>query len=432
MKRDRKIAVDMQTTLRGIAERASREKKHRFGHLYTMLNEKNLMACYWELNRKSAAGVDGESWREYGNDLGKRVTDLVERLKAGRYHARLVKRRYIPKAGGKLRPLGIPVVEDKLLQLAATKILGAIYEGMFCYSSWGYRPGRGPQRASKVLCGRLAGGKYNWVVEADIRGYFEHINHDWLIRMLELRVDDRAFLRLIRKWLRAGVLEEDGKILHPATGTPQGGVVSPMLANVYLHYVLDKWFEKVVWKRARGQAMLMRYADDFIAAFEHEEDAKAFLGWLRERLKKFGLELAEEKTRKLRFSRDMEQNGSFEFLGFEFRWRKTRKGNPAVRRRTAPQRLRRSVAGVSEWIKEHRHLGTGPLLVQLRQKLMGYWNYYGVSGNFRQMNVFWKEVRRRLFKWLNRRSQRHSYNWEGYQQLLNTFRIPGPRITEAW
>jgi group II intron reverse transcriptase/maturase len=427
----RQTAENVQTSLRGIANRAGRDQKHRFGHLYTMLNEEMLESCYWELNRKSSVGVDGESWREYGKDLKQRIADLVQRLKAGQYRARMVRRSYIPKGNGKKRPLGIPVTEDKLLQLAAAKILEAIHEGMFRNSSWGYRPKRDARTASRVLGGWLYAGRYNWVVEADIRGYFEHIDHDWLIRMLELRVNDRAFLRLIRKWLKAGVLEADGKILHPATGTPQGGVISPILANVYLHYVLDLWFERVVWKKVRGQAVLMRYADDFITAFEKEEEAEAFLGWLKERLKKFGLELAEEKTRKIRFSKEMKQNGAFEFLGFEYRWHISRKGKAHVRRRTAPTRLRKAVAAFSMWIKENRHLGTGALLWQLRPKLMGYWNYYGVRGNFASLNKFWCEVRRRLFKWLNRRSQRHSYNWEGFQQLLNALQVPGPRITEA-
>jgi RNA-directed DNA polymerase len=427
----RKTASDLPTALRGIANRANRDKGHRFGHLYTLLNEATLRDCYRALNHRAAVGIDDEDWRAYGAGLTERLRDLVGRLKAGRYRARLIRRKQIPKGEGKTRPLGIPVTEDKLLQLAAARILGAIYEADFLNSSWGYRPKRNARAASKVLAGALGTGGYGWVVEADIRGYFEHIDHGWLIRMLSERVHDRAFLRLIGKWLRAGVLEEDGRITHPVTGTPQGGVISPILANVYLHYALDLWFERRVRKHGAGRATLMRYADDFVAAFECEEDAKAFLAALKERLAKFGLELAEEKTRLVRFARqELEQTGTFDFLGFQFGWTRSRKGVPRVQRRTSPTRLRKSVAAFTAWIKENRHLRMRPLMRQLIPKLTGYWNYYGVSGNSPSLKKFWAQVLRLLYKWLNRRSHRRSYHWEGFTALLRDFKVPGPRITE--
>lgn len=427
----RQTAKDLPTALRGIANRARREKKHRFGHLYTLLNEGNLRHCYRALNRRAAVGVDGEDWREYGEGLQDRLTDLVKRLKEGRYRARLIRRKHIPKAPGKTRPLGIPVTEDKVLKRAGASILEAIYEADFLGSSWGYRPGRNAQSASKRLASALGAGRYNWVVEADIRGYFEHIDPDWLIRMLEERVKDRAFLRLIRKWLTAGVLEEDGRITHPATGTPQGGVISPILANVYLHYALDLWFERVIRKRSKGQATLVRYADDFVAAFEREEDAQAFLHALRERLAKFGLEVAEEKTGLVRFGReDLKANGTFDFLGFQFVRTLSRQKRLWVQRRTAPKRLRKSVAAFTEWIRKNRHLRMHVLMRQLPAKLNGYWNYYGVRGNAASLKKFWAQILRLLYKWLNRRSHRRSYTWEGFNALLRDFKVPGPRITE--
>jgi len=318
------------------------------------------------------------------------------------------------------------------VQMGAAKLLEAIYEQDFLNTSWGFRPGRGPQMASRVLAGRLVIGKYHWVVEADIRTFFDSISHNWMKRMLEERVDDRAFIRLIGKWLKAGVMTEQGRVEYPEMGTPQGGVVSPILANIYLHYALDLWFARVVRKMNRGQAMIMRFADDFVAAFEHEAEATRFLNELRARLAKFGLTLAEEKTRVVRFSRNgMGQNGGFDFLGFQYHWNQTRRGVPNVQRMTAPTRLRRSVARFTEWIKRYRHLPIRVLMKRLTPKLQGYWNYYGVIGNFRSLQKYWHELVVLLYKWLNRRSDRRSYNWEGFLALLDYFHVPRPHITEA-
>ena len=240
------IATHMPTCLRGIANRARRDPHARFGSLYRLLNEENLQTCYGALRKSAAPGVDKVTVRAYGTDLDARVSDLVDRLKGNRYRAKLVRRKQIPKGDGGTRPLGIPTVEDKLLQRAVTDILMAIHEPIFLNTSWGYRPGRGARDASQVLAGRLALGRYRWVVDADLKSYFETIDHDWLMAMLEHRVKDRRLLRLIRKWLNAGILEEDGKVVDPLTGTPQGGVVSPVLANICLHYVLDLWFSKTL------------------------------------------------------------------------------------------------------------------------------------------------------------------------------------------
>jgi group II intron reverse transcriptase/maturase len=282
-----------------------------------------------------------------------------------------------------------------------------------------------------VLAGRLAIGRYHWIVEADIRGFFDRIDHDWLLRMIGERVKDAAFVGLIAKWLKAGVLEEDGKTVHPVTGTPQGGIISPVLANIYLHYALDLWFERKVRPRQRGQAMLMRYADDFVCAFEDRGEAEAFMGWLSERLGKFGLELAGEKSGLVRFSRHaMKDNGGFRFLGFLYHWTLSRNGKPKVQRMTDPRKLQASVAAFSEWIQSKRHQRAHRVMAQLQRKLAGYWNYYGVTGNSRSLGKYWWSVLGLLYKWLNRRSHKRSYTWKGLMACLEDFKIPKPRITE--
>jgi RNA-directed DNA polymerase len=298
---------DMPTSLRGIANRAKRDKKARFRNLYGLLNENNLRWCFYQLRQNAAAGVDKVTFAEYEQNLEDNLRRLVEKLKRKRYRAKLVRRKHIPKSGGKTRALGIPALEDKLLQLACAKILGSIHEEDFMDFSWGYRKGRGGREASRRLADDLHRGRYGWVVEADIKGFFDHLDHDWMIKMLERRVEDRAFLRLVRKWMKAGVLEESGQVLHPATGTPQGGIISPVLANVYLHYVLDLWFEHGVGKGCRGQATIMRYADDFVCAFQYKAEAERFMRELPERLTKFNLSVAPEKTRMLPFSRFHEE-----------------------------------------------------------------------------------------------------------------------------
>lgn len=426
-----KTAKDMRTSLRGIASRAKKDGKARFGNLYGLIDEDCLRECFHKLKRGAAPGVDGVDFDEYAENLDANLRDLVERLKGKRYRAKLVRRKHIPKPGGKLRPLGIPALEDKLLQVAAASILAAIFEEDFSDSSWGYRPGRGPRQASRVLAGRLAIGRYHWIVEADIRGFFDRIDHDWLLRMIGERVKDAAFVGLIAKWLKAGVLEEDGKTVHPVTGTPQGGIISPVLANIYLHYALDLWFERKVRPRQRGQAMLMRYADDFVCAFEDRGEAEAFMGWLSERLGKFGLELAGEKSGLVRFSRHaMKDNGGFRFLGFLYHWTLSRNGKPKVQRMTDPRKLQASVAAFSEWIQSKRHQRAHRVMAQLQRKLAGYWNYYGVTGNSRSLGKYWWSVLGLLYKWLNRRSHKRSYTWKGLMACLEDFKIPKPRITE--
>lgn len=425
-------ATDLPTSLWGIAKRARRDRKARFRDLYRLLNEGNLRDCFYQLRKSAAPGVDGITFEEYERDLDARLANLVERLKQKRYRAKLVRRKYIPKGNGKWRPLGIPALEDKLLQMAAAKVLTAIYEQDFLDCSWGYRPKRGAREASRVLANRLYRSLTGWVVEADIRGFFDSISHDWMMRMLEERIEDGAFLRLIGKWLKAGILEEDGQVLHPATGTPQGGIISPVLANIYLHYVLDLWFEHRVRKGSQGEVFMMRFADDFVCAFQYRDDAVRFERELSGRLGKFGLIVAAEKTRTLKFNRyEPEPNEAFEFLGFEFRWVRRRTGKMGVSRRTSPKRLRASVKAFTEWIKEFRDCRITTLMRALSRKFNGYWNYYGVRGNYDSMLRFYEQCRTLMFKWLNRRSQRQSYTWDGFTAMWRLFAVPLPRIVET-
>jgi RNA-directed DNA polymerase len=419
----------MPTSLQGIAKKAAQLGKRRFGNLYEMLNEEFLLECWRDINKDAAYGVDEMSAREYEEKLEENIRDLVGQLKRKSYRAKLVRRQYIPKGEGKWRPLGIPAVEDKLVQLGVARILEAIYEPEFLRCSYGYRRSIGARDAVDTLTVKLQFGRYNYVVEADIKGFFDHIDHHWMVRMLEERIEDRALLRLIQKWLKAGVLDTDGEVIYPVTGTPQGGIVSPILANVYLHYALDLWFEKVAQKRCRGEACLIRYADDFVCAFEYREEAEAFYRALGERLRKFGLELAEDKTRIIAFERHRSQT-SFEFLGFEFRWGTDRRGKPYLKRRTARSKLRNSLAQFTQWCRENRNLRLSQLFEQVGLKLRGYYNYYGVSGNYGGLKEFYGQVVKLLWKWLNRRSQRCSFNWHGFQELMTHFQLPRPRITK--
>lgn len=427
----RKAKKDWPTSLRAIAEKASTNKEHRFGGLYRYLNEDTLRTCFYLLKKDAASGVDGVTFSAYEEDLERNLEDLVGRLKRKAYRARLVRQKLIPKGNGKMRPLGIPVLEDKLLQIAVTQILLAIYETDFLSCSYGYRPGISAHHALKDLSRELQFGGHHFVVEADIKGFFDNIQWDWLEKMLEKRINDGALINLIRKWLRAGILAENGKVIHPVTGTPQGGVISPVLANIYLHYVLDLWFAKVVQPEQRWHSCLIRYADDFVVSFQCREEAVAFESALKTRLAKFGLELALDKTKTLRFGENGgPYNGRFDFLGFEFYWGPDKKGIPRVKLRTSTRKYLGGIQRVTDWVKEHRDQKLWRTMRTLGAKLRGTWNYYGLIGNYRRMQLLYNATQRALYKWLNRRSQRRGLSWKALQRLLERFQVPKPRIVE--
>lgn len=419
----------MQTSLGRIANKARKSKQHRFQNLYGMLNEKFLGQVFYTLNKKSASGIDQMTFGEYRKNLKENIGTLVEKLKKKSYRAKLVRRKNIPKKNGKLRPLGIPVLEDKLLQTATSLILQAIYEQDFLPESFGYRPERSARDAVEELSARLQFGKTGYVVEADIKGFFDNIDHEWLIRMLEKRVDDKPFLQLIQKWLKAGVLEENRKIIKPESGTPQGGSVSPVLANVYLHYVLDLWFGKVVKRYCKGDAQIIRYADDFVCLFQHKQDTEKFYRVLPKRLAKFSLEIATDKTRVIKFNRFRNKGGNrFDFLGFEFYWGISRKGRAQLYARTSRKKMQSCLTEFAEWCRKNRHLGNRKIFSVVNAKLRGHYNYFGVRCNYKSLYRYYRQVTIILRKWMNRRSQRRSCNWEKYQRLLKIYHLEKPRI----
>lgn len=415
------------TFLRSISKKAAKAKSHRFQNLYGSLNESLIYESWCKLNKRGAPGVDKVTIAQYEENLGENIKQLIERLKDKKYRSQLIRRKYIPKGKGKVRPLGIPVVEDRLLQGAVSLLLSAIFEEDFHTVSYGYRPKRGAQQAVKELTFELQFGRYGYVVEADIKGFFDNINHEWLLKMIEQRVDDKPFMKIIESWLKAGILEEDGAVTHPYTGTPQGGVVSPILANIYLHYVVDHWFEHKVKSHCNGQAHLIRYADDFVCAFQYKRDAEAFYRVLPKRLAKFGLAVAPEKTCIHKFSRFKPcRNRQFSFLGFEFYWEADSKGEPRVWRRTSRSKLQKSIKACKEWLRSHRHYPLGALMLTMNRKVRGHYNYFRAVGNMGSLSVFYREAVRLLHKWLNRRSQRRSLTWKGVKRVLEHYSFPDP------
>jgi group II intron reverse transcriptase/maturase len=418
------------TSLRGIATKAKARAKHRFQDLYRFLNVQFLLNCWKDLNKSAASGVDKVTAEAYEENLEANIQNLVKRLKAKRYRAKLVRRCYIPKDNGKERPLGIPALEDRLVQLACAKILASIFEADFVDTSYGYRPHRSAREAIEDLQFNLYFGKYGYIVEADIRGFFDNIDHDWLLRMLEERIDDAAFLNLIGKWLKAGILDTDGKVINPETGTRQGGIVSPVLANIYLHFGLDLWFEKRVKVHCKGEAFILRYADDFICAFRYRDEAERFYHELPKRLSKFNLTVAPDKTAIIRFSRfhpGMQRR--ITFLGFEAYWMKDSNGVVKVKLRTARKKLQGACRRIKEWIKENRHLKGVGFIKALNRKLQGHYNYYNVPGNLHSLWRFYKWAVECAFKWLNRRGgKRKSFTWRVFTKAIDRLGIAKPKL----
>ena len=428
------LKESVSRTLSALGTQAGKDPGHRFRGLARLLDRQLLGEAFRKLKRKAAPGIDGMGHAEYAKNLEENLLALESRLKGGKYRARPVRRRWIAKAGSKkMRPLGIPVLEDKIVQQAVKMILEPIWENDFVDESIGYRPGRSPRNATQELGEALHDGKHRWVVEADIKGFFDHINHDWLEEMLAQRIADRSLIRIIRKWLKAGVMEELNQWSPSSEGTPQGGIISPLLGNIYLHFVQDLWIKKVVAKQSKGSVMFRRYADDSIVCFERKDDAEAYLRALPARLAKFGLQLAEEKSALVKFNRwEGTSSGKFTFLGFDFFWGKCQH-NPnywRVRRVTNAKKFRNGLKALKDWLKKSRSLRLPEIVATLKSKLGGVWNYYGVIGNSERNGRFAWFAQRLVYKWLNRRSQRRSYNMTEFLKAWESWKIPMPRVVE--
>lgn len=426
---DASTSQDMSTGLRKVAERAKREPAARFHSLAHLIDEELLAGAYGRLRGDAAVGVDGTTKEGYGQDLERNLRSLHARLKTKRYRHQPIRRVHIPKEKGKTRPIGISTIEDKVVQNALREVLEAIYERDFLDCSYGFRPGRSAHDAVRALTRAVDGGEANWILELDIASFFDSVRRKQLVEMLQKRVADGSILRLVGKCLHVGVL--DGvEFITPDEGTVQGSTLSPLLGNVYLHYVLDRWFAEEVKPRLRGKAVLVRYADDAVLGFERQDDAERVRAVLGKRMARFGLTLHPDKTRLFDFRQPPRSQGegkgpaTFDFLGFTWYWRRTRRGWWSVACKTRRARLARAIRSVNGWCRDHRHLPVKEQHAALTRKVQGHINYFGVSGNARSVQRLLLHVRRGWFKWLNRRSQRARLTWARYQDLLRDFPLP--------
>jgi RNA-directed DNA polymerase len=419
-----------------IRQAACRDRKIQFTTLWHHVYDPDrLRAAYLGLKRDAAPGIDGETWRQYGEDREKNLQDLSDRLKRGAYRAKPVRRAYIPKPDGRQRPLGVTVLEDKIVQRALVEVLNGIYETDFLGFSYGFRPGRSPHEAMNALTAGIMTRKVSWVLDADIRGYFDSIDHEWLVKFVQHRVTDKRVIRHIRKWMQAGVLDQGIKTL-PEEGVPQGGSICPLLANIYLHYVLDLWADRWRRKQARGDMIIVRFADDFIIGFQYREDATRFGEALRERFHRFGLELNAEKTRLLEFGRYAAENRAkrgqgkpetFDFLGFTHSGGRTRNGKYVVNRRTIRKRMQGKLKELKAELRGRLHNPIPEIGQWLSSVLRGHYRYYGVPGNYDKMGAFLYHVSQLWHKTLQRRSQRGRLNWDRMTRLISRW-LPSPRI----
>lgn len=412
----------------------ARDEKRALNTLAHHIDIDWLKEAFRRTRKDGATGIDGQTAREYETQLEENLQSLLNRAKSGEYRAPAVRRVHIPKGdGSQTRPIGIPTFEDKVLQRAVQMVLEPIYEQEFRSCSYGFRPGRSAHQALEDFWKQMMDMGGGWVVEVDIKSFFDTLDHQHLQQLLRLRVRDGVLLRLIGKWLSAGV-QEAGKVSRPEAGTPQGGVISPLLANIYLHKVLDEWVGEEVLPRLKGKAFLVRYADDFVMGFSSEEDAHRVMDVLPKRFGKYGLTLHPEKTRLLKFEPPRDKGGlppeSFDFLGFTHFWAKSRKGAWVIKRKTAASRFRRALKKVTDWCRQHRHQQLEAQHRHLSAAMRGHYGYFGITGNSAALSRFSHEVHRAWRKWLSRRSQR-GMNWERFTQILKRLALPPPRAIHS-
>jgi RNA-directed DNA polymerase len=422
-----------------VRQAARQRKKERFTALFHYVDIELLRESFFWLQRRSAPGVDGVVWLDYEANLESRLVDLQARLHRGAYRALPSRRQYIAKPDGTQRPLGIAALEDKIVQRAVVEVLNAVYETDFLGFSYGFRPGRRQHDALDALAFGIMRTKVNYIVDADIEKFFDRISHDWMMRFLEHRIGDPRILRLIRKWLKAGVLE-DGRVTQAAAGTPQGAVISPLLANVYLHYVFDLWVRQWRHGHAHGNTIVVRYADDTVVGFERLADAERFLSEMRERVERFGLSVHSQKTRLIEFgrhaarwraARGLGKPETFNFLGFTHICGRTRRGAFALQRMTRRDRMQAALSKIKEQLHRNRHDAIPKQGAQLRQVVQGYFAYHAVPTNARRLSTFRHHVVRSWLWALRRRSQKDSLSWDRIKRLADHW-LPPPRILHPW
>lgn len=434
---DAKTSLAMTPKLLKVAERARRHPEQRILALAHLIDEEALERAYGRLRKDAADGVDGVTVEGYGERLAENLRALRDRMKAGKYRHQPIRRVLIPKDDGRTRPIGVSATEDKVVQGALREVLEAIYEQDFLGCSYGFRPRRSAHDAIRAIHRIVAQGSANYVLEADIVSFFDSLDRKRLMEMLRTRIADETLMRLVGKCLHVGVLD-GAEYVEPELGTTQGSVLSPMLGNVYLHHVLDVWFEREVKPQLHGRSALVRYADDFVITFEHEEDAVAVTARLSKRMGEYGLTLHPEKTRLLRFEPPSGNGGgkgsaTFDFLGFTLHWRRTLRGKFRLGCRTRRARLQRAVHRAAEWCRRHRHLPVKEQRAMLSRKLVGHYNYFGVNGNLMALRRLFFLVKRAWRKWLNRRSQNARMRWKRFTQLLLAHPLPRPRIrVQIW
>jgi RNA-directed DNA polymerase len=428
----------MSPKLLKVMERAKRDPEVRFTSLAHLLDEEALQRAYRRVRKDAAVGVDGITKEQYGQELESNIRSLHVRLRTMRYRHQPIRRVYLPKEGKGKRPIGIASTEDKVVQRALTEVLTAVYEPIFRDCSYGFRPGRSPHDALRSLHRVLAKGEANWILEADIQAYFDSIDRKLLVEMLRERIADKSLLRLIGKCLHVGILDGE-QYSEPEEGTVQGSVLSPLLGNVFLHHVLDLWFEREVLPRMQGKAHLVRYCDDFVIGFKREDDAKRVMGVLGRRFERYGLKLHPDKTRLLPFARPSSSQTkgkgptTFDFIGFTHYWRRTRRGRWMPGHKTRQARLRRAIVSVADWCRRHRHQPVGEQRAALTRRIAGHYNYFGVNGNIRSLRVLHHHAKRAWLKWLSRRGQSKPLTWARFADLLRDFPLPAPRIcVQIW
>lgn len=423
---------NMSPELLKVAERAKRDPQGRFLSLAHLIDEAALARAFHRLRNDAAVGVDGITKERYGQDLDEHLKDLHERLRTGRYRHQPIRRVHIPKDKGRTRPIGVSTIEDKMVQDAIREVLEAVYEQDFRDCSFGFRPGRGAHGAIRALNQAVNAGEVNWILEADIKSFFDSVDRKQLSEMLQIRVADGSMLRLVGKCLHVGVLD-GAEYSEPDRGTAQGSILSPLLGNLYLHYALDLWFESEVKPRLRGKAILLRYADDFLMGFEFGDDAERVMAVLLKRMSRFGLTLHPEKTRLLPFHRPEGRDrgkglASFDFLGFTHYWRRTLRGRWTMGSKTRRARLARAIRAVSDWCRDHRHWPVKEQHAALVRRLRGHFNYFGINGNLKSLAILEEKAKRAWFTWLRRRSQRTRLNWERFSALYVRLPFPRPRV----